>query len=59
VADILGFFEWIGYKTSRQAVESIIKTHKSRFAVRKDGWHRFMSLAGKEKYAASTKAGAK
>jgi hypothetical protein len=54
VADILGFFEWIGYKTTRQAVESIIKTHKHRFAVRKDGWDRFISLARKEKDAAST-----
>jgi hypothetical protein len=54
VADILGFFEWIGYKATRQAVESIIKTHKGRFAVRKEGWDRFISLAGKERRAAST-----
>jgi hypothetical protein len=54
VADILGFFEWIGYKTTRQAVESIVKTHKHRFAVRKDGWDRFISLTRKDKDAAST-----
>ena len=54
VADILGFFEWIGYKTTRQAVESIVKTHKHRFAVRKDGWDRFISLARKGNDAAST-----
>jgi hypothetical protein len=55
VADILGFFEWIGYKSNRQAIESTIKTHNSRFAVRKDGWDRFISLARKEPNAASTK----
>ena len=54
VADILGFFDWIGYKSSRQAIESTIKTHKSLFAVRKEGWDRFISLARKEANAAST-----
>ncbi|MGB8947838.1 MAG: hypothetical protein WCC05_02410 [Candidatus Sulfotelmatobacter sp.] len=54
VADILGFFEWIGYKSNRQAIESTIKTHKDTFAVRKEGWDRFISLARKEKDAAST-----
>jgi len=47
VADILGFFEWLNYKTTRQAVESVIKTHKERFTVRKDGWDRFISLKRK------------
>jgi hypothetical protein len=55
VADILGFFEWIGYKSNRQAIESTIKTHKSRFAVRKEGWDRFISLVRKETNAAATK----
>ena len=55
VADILGFFDWIGYKSNRQAIESTIKTHKDTFAVRKDGWDRFISLAGKENNASSTK----
>jgi uncharacterized protein YejL (UPF0352 family) len=55
VADILGFFEWIGYEgVSRQALESTIKTHKHSFTVRKEGWDRFISLAGKETDAAST-----
>jgi predicted transcriptional regulator len=48
VADILGFFEWAGYKSTRQAIESTIKTHKDIFIVRKDGWDRFISLARKE-----------
>ena len=54
VADILGFFEWIGYKSNRQAIESTIKTHKDTFAVRKEGWDRFISLARRENDAAAT-----
>ncbi len=54
VADILGFFECIGYKSNRQAIESTIKTHKRRFAVRKEGWDRFISLIRKERSAPST-----
>jgi hypothetical protein len=48
VADILGFFEWVGYKSTRQAIESTVKTHKDTFIVRKDGWDRFISLTRKE-----------
>lgn len=48
VADILGFFDWVGYKSTRQAIESTVKTHKDAFIVRKDGWDRFISLARKE-----------
>jgi len=59
VADILGFFEWIGYESSRQAVESVIRTHKSRFRVRKDGWDRFISLAGKDTDAPAAKTNRK
>jgi hypothetical protein len=55
VADILGFFDWVGYKSTRQAIESTIKTHKSQFVVRKEGWDRFISLARKESDAAATK----
>ncbi|MFI5089210.1 MAG: hypothetical protein ACHP7P_04035 [Terriglobales bacterium] len=54
VADILGFLGWIGYESSRQAIESTVKTHKHRFTVRKDGWDRFISLAGKESDAPAT-----
>lgn len=55
VADILGFLGWVGYPSSRQAIESTIKTHKDRFRVRKDGWDRFISLAGKDTDAAAAK----
>jgi hypothetical protein len=48
VADIIGFLDWIGYESSRQAIESTIKTHKSRFRVHKDGWDRFIALVGKD-----------
>lgn len=54
VADIIGFLDWIGYGSSRQAIESTIKTHKNRFRVRKDGWDRFISLAGKDTDASAT-----
>jgi predicted S18 family serine protease len=54
VADILAFLEHVGYETSRQAIESTLKTHKETFAIRKDGWDRFISLARKGKYAPST-----
>jgi hypothetical protein len=56
VADILGFLEWAGYESSRQAIESTVKTHKSRFRVRKDGWDRFIALAGKDTDASATSA---
>ncbi|MGB8771526.1 MAG: hypothetical protein WCC92_18075 [Candidatus Korobacteraceae bacterium] len=55
VADILGFLEWVGYKSTRQAIESTVKTHNTRFAVRKEGWDRFISLARKETNAAATR----
>jgi len=55
VADILAFLEFLGYHTTRQAIESTVKTHKGRFLVRKEGWDRFISLAkGKDTDASST-----
>src|SRR5207237_10419454 len=55
VADILAFLELLGYRATRQAIESTVKTHKDKFLIRKDGWDRFISLVSrKEKNAAST-----
>lgn len=55
IADILAFLEFLGYHTTRQAIESTVKTHKSRFLIRKEGWDRFISLVkGKENNASST-----
>jgi hypothetical protein len=46
VGEIVEFLEWVGIETSRQAVESAIKTHGKVFQVKKRGRERFVSLKG-------------
>ncbi len=45
VPAILDFLAWVEIKTSRQAVESCIRTHPKVFRVRKKGRAKFISLA--------------
>lgn len=44
IKELLDFFEWVGIKTSRQAIESSIHTHSRMFIVRKKGREKFVSL---------------
>ena len=46
VNEIVEFLKWVGIETSRQAVESAIKTHGRVFQVKKRGRERFISLKG-------------
>ncbi|MGA8152207.1 MAG: hypothetical protein WB952_14740 [Terriglobales bacterium] len=46
VNEIVEFLGWVGIETSRQAVESAIKTHGKVFQVKKRGRERFVSLRG-------------
>lgn len=44
VGEIVEFLAWLEIETSRQAVESAIKTHPRIFAVKKRGREKFVSL---------------
>jgi hypothetical protein len=44
VAEIVSFLDWVGIKTSRQAVEAAIKSHSQYFIVKKKGRESFVSL---------------
>jgi hypothetical protein len=44
VGEIVEFLDWLEIETSRQAVESAIKTHPKMFKVRKSGRESFVSL---------------
>lgn len=46
VGEIVEFLEWVGIETSRQAVESAVKTHRKVFQVKPRGRERFVSLKG-------------
>jgi hypothetical protein len=46
VGEIVEFLQWVGIETSRQAVESAIKTHGKVFQVKRRGRERFVSLKG-------------
>ena len=46
VGEIVEFLQWLGIETSRQAVESAIKTHGKVFQIKKRGRERFVSLKG-------------
>jgi len=46
VGEIVEFLQWLGIETSRQAVESAIKTHGRVFQIKKRGRERFVSLKG-------------
>lgn len=47
VVELEHFFKWIGYKATRQAIESAIATHPKLFKSVKRGRERFVSLKGK------------
>jgi hypothetical protein len=46
VVELENFLKLLGYKTSRQAVESAIETHRDTFRIKRRGREKFVSLKG-------------